>query len=273
MFHGGGSGETLTGGRAFDGGAIRTALLLLTKRLATNRRRAFAAITFVVALAYADLFTSGLGCTSSLQGGRTDAGMIDDLSGMADLSASRDMSAAVDMSTTSDMSVPPHDATVKDSAEDSTKDSAGDSAMDSEKDSETDVHSSPPDAAPDGSVFIDGWQCATQSDCPDDGGPWGWACCSTTVVGLCVSAPPYPTYSCGTSNAGEEFCAEPDGGSSFPSNYCYGTSGGVFSLCNPIDASATDRGRKHTPKSVPVRAPETKTGPALPPSPHGSIGA
>jgi hypothetical protein len=106
----------------------------LQKKLATSRRRAFAAITFVVALAYADLFTSGLGCTSSLKGG-SDASVTDDLDMVPDMAMSGDLVSVPDMS------VPPHDATVDVSGKDSEKDSPEDSTKDVAKDVDKDTGS------------------------------------------------------------------------------------------------------------------------------------
>src|SRR5580658_5462108 len=99
------------------------------RQLAARRRRAFVVVSFVLCLAYADLFTSGLGCTSSTKettdgapgGSNADLSETLDASGgsMTDLSTELpditvpEEAAVVDSTTSQDVQVA--DVTVQDS--------------------------------------------------------------------------------------------------------------------------------------------------------------
>ena len=230
------------------------------RQLAVRRRRAFVAVSFVLCLAYADLFTSGLGCTTNQGEKETDGGAGGSIADLA-VPEMVDASAEPEMA---DISVPPvADSTVPDvGASDVT---VGDVTVSdvtvadvtvadvTERDvSEVDVsvadapNDGPTRSLPDGDIIIPtldgGWQCTSELDCPKTGGEgYGYACCLGARTATCVAiatggstpCPPNamlcegPTdETCPYGNGGNEPCdaldaSAPRGAGTVPLYSCY----------------------------------------------------
>lgn len=162
------------------------------RQLAARRRRAFVVVSFVLCLAYADLFTSGLGCTSNSK--ETDGGpggpnpdlsaeLIDASGGsMSDLSAELpdvtvSEAAVVDSTTSEDVQVA--DVTVQDSPSSDSPVLEYDAGISPDGGVRLlpDAAVGRPDAGP-GAGLDGGWECTDESDCPRTGGSgYGFTCC------------------------------------------------------------------------------------------------